>query len=253
MKKVIDTSIRARFWIIFARSASVIISLVLLVLVIYLLLNRNSDIETVRIAVANKDIYANEVVTKEMISFQSFIKNYHPVNGITEKDANSLIGKKIYLPVKKGDVMNASLFGDSKEGLPGGIANFIPLGKKLVYIKSDDVHTFPDDLQKENTIDIVAVNQKSDTSNTQIIAENIKIFDVIRSKESDTNEISKVGLILSDNEVLKLSTVFTQDWKLNIVVHPQNEIPVLVNTLQKVASNEATTVTPTPNEKKATR
>jgi Flp pilus assembly protein CpaB len=231
----------------------VIISLVLLVLVLYLLLNKNSDIETVRVAVANKDIYSQEVITKEMISFQTFIKDYQPLNGISESEALSLIGNKIYLPAKKGDILNASFFGNSKDGLSGGIANFIPSGKKLVYIKSDDVHTFPDDLQKENSIDIIAVNQKDETGKVQIIAENVKIFDVIRNKESDTNEITKAGLILNDNEVLKLSSVFTQDWKLNIAIHPQNEKTILDNTLQKVASDEASNVTPTPNEKKVVR
>jgi sialic acid synthase SpsE len=216
-------------------------------------LNRNSEIETVRIVVANKDIYSQEIITKEMIGFQTFVKGYQPVNGIAEDHVSTLIGKKIYLPAKKGDVLNASFFGNSKDGLSGGIANFIPSGKKLVYIKKDDVHTFPDDLQNENIIDLISINQKNDTGTIQIIAENIKIFDVIRSTESDTNEISKLGLIMSDSEIIKLSSVLTQDWKLNIVIQPQNDKSDSEDTLLKVASDEGTLLTPTPNEKKSSR
>lgn len=250
MKKIADTRVHARLFFIFTRSLSVIISLVLLVFVIYLLLNKNSDIETVKIAVANKDIYSQEVITKDMIGFQMFVKDYQPENGISETEVTALIGKKTYFPVKKGDVLNASYFGNSKDGLSGGIANFIPANKKLVYVKIEDVHTFPDDLQKENRIDLIAVNQKIDTGNVQVIAENVLVFDVIRSKESDTNEINKVGLILADSEVLKLSSIFTPDWKINISIRPQNEKKEVLNTLQKVASDEGKVLTPTPNGKK---
>ena len=92
------------------------------------------------------------------------------------------------------------------------------------------------------------------SNNTDIVAEKIKVFDVIHSHENGSDLISEVGLLLSDTEVLRLSSKFTPDWKLNLSVHPQHEGVSSDTSLTETASSESKLKpTPTENEKKITQ
>lgn len=253
MKKVADTKVPARILYLLTKSIGVIISIILLVVIMFLVINKNNyQRETIRFAVASKSIQAQQPITKDMIVFQEFEKGFTPINGITEEESTQLIGKKPFIPLQRGDIFNPGLFGATKGDLSGGIANMIPNGKKLVYIQADDVHVFPQDLQKDNRVDIIAVNQKEPSNNTEVIAENITIFDVVHTQDNGIDIISKTGLLLSDIEIITLSSKFTSDWKLSLSVHPQNEQQTNYPSLRtQNASNEAAlNPTPSTNEKK---
>jgi Flp pilus assembly protein CpaB len=253
MKKVADTKVPARILYFLTKSLGVIISIILLVVIVFLVMNKNNNQhETLRYAVARKSISAQQPITKDMIVFQEFEKGFTPINGITEEEASQLIGKKVFIPLQRGDIFNPGLFGATKGDLSGGIANMIPNGKKLVYIQADDVHVFPQDLQKDNRVDIIAVNQKETSNNTEVVAENITIFDVVHTQDNGLDSITKAGLLMSDIEIIKVSSKFTSDWKLSLSVHPQHEQETNSSSLNtQNASNEAVLKpTPSTNEKK---
>lgn len=252
MKTISDNTVRAKILLILTKSAGIVISITLLCTVIYLVFTKNSsDIPVEKFAVATEDISAQEVITEKNISFQPFVEGFTPKNGIRETQVKELIGKKTYLQIKKGDVLSISYFGLNNGTISGGIASFIPKNKKLVYLKNEDVHTFPSEIQKNNRIDLIAVNQKQDNNNIKVLAENIDVFDIALSKDEEADGISKIGLLMSDKEVLDLSSVLTSDWKINIALHPQNE--TVKDSLINVASSEGTFVNPSPNEKKDSR
>lgn len=247
MKRISDNTIGARSIFFLTKSFGVLLSIVLFVAVIYLLATKNGQTEDTRLfAVASRDITGQSIIAKDMITFAPFPVNHTPVNGISADHASQLIGKKPLIPVQRGDIFTPSMFGTTNANLSGGLANTIPQGLKLTYIKGDDVHVFPPDIQKDNRIDLVAVNQKEGNS-IQLVASNVSVFDVTHTHENNEEIVNQVGILLTDQQALALAAKLTPDWKLNITVHPQVESKIADQSLERVASAESN-LKPTPNE-----
>lgn len=223
--------------------SGIALSLVLCIIVIVLYMQRNATQEkTVQILVAKEDISAQTAVSTANLSAFTVPARAVPPNAITSEKAEQILGKKLVISVQKGDILSPSYFGASKDTLQAGIANLIPQERKILYITQNDVHIFPPQLQKDNYVQIIAVNTDTEgVSTPQTVLSRVQVVDIIRTEEG----IGMIGLLLTDDEVTSISSRLNGNWKLQIVMRPQIEATIS-DTVENTDRGASVSATVTP-------